>query len=232
MKKFLTLAFALVFTTGIAFGQSNTATIAQNGDDVTNLQQQSGSYADIEQVAGNNRVVGLSGAFTQQNSDLEVFQDVAYGGAGNVVRGEQLGNNNEAYITQHNASFTQLEQRGNRNYAKVQQYNGGPDAFIEQRGNRNFVQTLQTSGVNGSFMDVLQRGNDNTLKGLTGSRAEQVNGDQTLRLDQLGNNNTLEMLQDGLTSGSNHATVSQMGNGNITTLTQMGSSNNATVTQQ
>ena len=232
MKKFLTLAFALVFSTGITFAQSNTATVAQNGDDLTKLQQQSGSYADIEQVAGVNRVVGISGDFTQQNSDLEVFQDIAYGGAGNVVRGEQLGNRNEAYITQHNASFTQLEQRGNRNYAKVQQYNGGPDAFIEQRGDRNFVQTLQTSGVNGSFMDVLQRGNDNALTGISGPRAEQVNGDQTLRLDQVGNGNTLEILQDGLTSGSSIANVSQTGNGNLTTLTQMGGGNNAMVTQQ
>jgi hypothetical protein len=211
MKKLFTLAFALILTAGIAFGQNNTATIDQNGDDLVKLQQQSGSSADIEQVAGVNRVVGVSGDFTQQNSDLEVFQDHAYGGAGNVVRGEQ---------------------RGNRNYAKVQQYNGGPDAFIEQRGDRNRVQTLQTSGVSGSYMDVLQRGDRNTLKGVAGSRAEQVNGDQTLYLDQIGNGNTLELLQDGLTSGSNVATVSQLSNGNVTTLNQMGNGNNVVITQQ
>jgi hypothetical protein len=239
MRQFarVTLSFlaALLLTAGVAFGQNNSAAVTQNGsgsnaevdqtggssatieqtnDDLTLLDQSGGSSATIVQEAGQNAVVGLEegAAFTQEGgSVLQVTsQDVAFGGAGNTVRGTQRGSDNFADIDQHNASFTRLVQDGVGNEASLQQYLGNPqEILLNQEGNNNLVDVLQTGGQEGSFADIDQTGDQNVVDGLADarkgeisiegpdSRATQVNGDQILELTQTGNGSELYMRQSG-----------------------------------
>jgi hypothetical protein len=223
-KQLLSLAFVFVLMAGTAVAQNNTATIKQgedyqtgavvDGGDNVFLKQVGGSVATITQGRGGNDVTGVNGEFTQQGrSSLTVRQDYGFG-QGNDVRGEQLGSQHEATITQHNSGLARFEQRGHRNDLILQQYNGDRNRFTaDQNGNRNYIQFIQRGSVLGSNANILQRGNRNVVDGLrevssspfltglglTGldSRAEQQSGDQTLVLEQRGGHNHFYVSQDG-----------------------------------
>jgi hypothetical protein len=237
LKQLIIVAFALVFMAGAAFAQSNTTTLSQDGNDDARLKQVNGSTATITQAQGANVVRGISDPiFNQQGSDLTVTQ--AWG-ASNRLRGEQLGNNNTATVTQHNNSFAQVEQKGVRNEVSLQQYLAHEQRFyLEQKGDRNSVSFIQINGVNGSFADISQKGNRNVVDGLDAAttlgpspyqwKATQRWGDQTLNLIQKNDKNALYLFQGGSDDGSangNNAAHLEQKNGSYGEVLQIGDNN-------
>ena len=122
MKKLFTLAFALVFSTGIAFAQNNSSTIDQVGN---------GHAAMITQTG-------------DQNSS-ELTQDIATGPAQSNYDGHatvtQTGDRNTSKLTQftfyggHDATITQ--DIGNDNYSEIVTSNGGGSADVTLNGDEN-----------------------------------------------------------------------------------------------
>ncbi len=217
MKRILTLAIALVFTTGMAFAQANQATVTQtgNGSDAAITQTGQAQTSTVEQIGGNDNA-----ATVIQNAEASSY------GPG--------------------AQTSSILQNGSENQANVnmQQTGGGGKglntAVIEQIGDRNKVlsQSLNAPGSNsGQHAKAYQTGNDNT------ATQEIQNGyTQSMRVDQIGDlntsvqtvgggsYNTVEVYQDG-----NENQAAQTVNGNnwgyssaVAKIDQQGGGNNAT----
>ena len=222
MKKFLTLAFALVFSTGIAFGQTAT------------INQVDGSTADIQQtttkpgVSANHSVIGDWGpgvngssdpALDQvQGSQLEVTQIGFNTGQAQLLEAEQLNGTNEMYVQQEfGANEAKIIQKGDANLAKLEQRDGA-SAFISQDGDYNTVDGLRTNqlGVSNPGSGDTHAGNGNGL----GSALQSKNN--VLSLSQSGSYNTLRFAQIGgeyngirlEQSGGGTAEIFQDGDGN------------------
>lgn len=226
MRQFLritaTFTFMLVFTAGMAFGQ----TVATN--------QSGGSTADIEQtttktgVSADHKVIGDFGpgvngssdpAFDQvQGSQLEATQIGFNESAVQLLEGEQLNGTNEMYVQQEfGANEAKILQNGDGNLAKLEQRDGA-SAFISQQGDDNVVDGLRTNmlGVSNPGSGDTHAGNGNGL----GSAVQTKNN--VLTLYQRGNMNRLRFAQiDGEYNGirleqedGSKAEIFQDGDGN------------------
>jgi hypothetical protein len=247
-----TFALALVFTAGMAFGQSNTSTVDQTGDDHS---------ADVVQNGGNNTVdleqadTDLSDGVTN-NMEADVRQkfdgNEAYidqkGSEGLIGPGkstadaevDQVGNNNFLDLDQgpffgnHSADIDQL---GNNNTVRLRTSNGGGEANIYLDGNQNKLVRSNSSGQilsgeqvvqkNGSgrtqFIDVTVDGNANKIG------ADQQNGDgrDELTIDIVGSDNFVPTYQ-GAKNGDIDITVAD-GNNNFLKAIQTGNNSTATI---
>jgi hypothetical protein len=168
LKNTFTLAVALVFTAGMAFGQ------AQDGEDVT-IQQVNGNK-NFAEVRHNSFAPGAESFIRQKGSKNKAtaFIETTSGDEANVTDQDQIGDRNTASI---NAPFsgphtvTQY-QEGDDNTARagVGFQTGASDgslninADITQRqvGDRNFTR-LQGDGI-GSEVYQRQVGDDNTIR--------------------------------------------------------------------
>jgi hypothetical protein len=207
MKKLLTLAFAFVFMTGVAFAQDNDATVEQDGDDNGatveqtgasnaatilqgfNGQGQNGAEALIRQVGDDNSATIKQRAWGGRDNDHTVMQTGsdneasidAFNGA-NMGSITQTGDLNEGKIQHGAAKFGEavIEQNGDDNYARARQFSGdGNDATIKQ-GNAAYV----SSGNEG---DIRQEGDGNDASFVL-TRGD----DNDVAIDQLGDNNYSE----------------------------------------
>jgi hypothetical protein len=247
-----TFALALVFTAGMAFGQSNTSTVDQTGDDHS---------ADVVQNGGNNTVdleqadTDLSDGVTN-NMEADVRQkfdgNEAYidqkGSEGLIGPGkstadaevDQVGNNNFLDLDQgpffgnHSADIDQL---GNNNTVRLRTSNGGGEANVYFDGNQNKLVRSNSSGQilsgeqvvqkNGSgrtqFIDVTVDGNANKIG------ADQQNGDgrDELTIDIVGSDNFVPTYQ-GAKNGDIDITVAD-GNNNFLKAIQTGNNSTATI---
>jgi hypothetical protein len=229
MKKFLTLAFALVFMTGIAFAQNNTSTVTQstNNNDAYIDQVGSGIDATVVQTGGNGNYASID----QHNSpDFPTMES--------TVR--QIGGENTAtaVLSRKNSSgATSMQiQQGWRNTARINPgaglgSNEGSGSLIQKQfGNDNFAsmsggdsytaeqyqdghRNQATTSGNGKNGDVFQQqiGNDNLARtgGLRYSDSDQR---------QFGNNNT-SLLDDIDHDGPGESyTTYQNGNNNMARL--------------
>jgi hypothetical protein len=242
LKITFTLALALVFTAGMAFGQSNnTADITQNEDN---------NVADIEQIGDNNEsdITQTSAAGLSVGHDADVLQD----GDGNnsfvdqsmgtqftnqtfLTDIDQLGNGNDAVVEQAGdigfQSNATIFQDGNNNDAGVSTGNGGGSFAVTQIGDGNKVGGFpsvdgvaafrQEPGVSGPFsthnaLTVTQDGDQNEVFGF------QTVGENRATVDQFGDDNYLRLEQTNSVAAAapNRSTVTQDGFSNEATVIQ------------
>jgi hypothetical protein len=210
LKNTFTLAVALVFTAGMAFGQQHTADIEQSG----------GSTADIEQITQSQTVEGIDGgsqlrpngnALTQEfGSDLTVYQFTGASGnrPGNLLQAEQEDGTQSMTVWQSGVDHEALidQYGGSGNVAALEQGGSNADADIVQNGSGNVVdnafespRSRRVSGFqnrfkgskqgSGSVANVEQTGQGNQLY-------FQQSSDETLQLKQTGGSYA-EILQEG-----------------------------------
>lgn len=145
---------------------------------------------------------------TGVNNSATITQGFDGGGAsleGNISFVEQIGDNNDADVTQTNNGFggqhheSAIYQTGNTNDASVEQRNATGNAFVDQNGNGNIANVLESgnfdlphpaAGLAPYDAYVLQTGNNNTVNmGIYGDRsasaAIQV-GDNNIITQSLG----------------------------------------------
>lgn len=236
MKKLTTLVIALLFTAGIAFGQTtdidqignhNEATVEKAGP-VSNVD------ATISQIGDYNDAI-MKPRYGAFNVDMTIKQ--------------HNGNHNEAYlrVTTSSDNTYKIKQEGSRNNAtlKVEQNTDGAGsikqlagvagsgfnhaslfigdkyikAHIRQIGTRNDASVDINGGsgnVNGegSFVTITQRGVSNSAVNIN------VNSNTRLDIDQLGNNNLITSFTvDGSgVYGVSQQLVDLKQNGNMNTI--------------
>jgi hypothetical protein len=244
MKKLTTLLVIMLFSAGITIAQTSEAYIDQSGAGKSDvfLTQSSGAYANIMQSGASAtdnlvRGIGQLDAFSNASSlDIEQgsgFGTNAKGNEGNELRVMQFGSGHDLSLHQRNSGFAKVEQRGNNNSVSMSQFNDSHEADIYQSDRGNSVQFRQwKSGP--SYADIDQTGRFNSVTGIGGSgNGLQQFGPNELYLNQSGNNNTLELLQDGIdnTMPANVANVGQFTNGNLAQVSQTGGNNNVNLTQ-
>jgi hypothetical protein len=210
------------------FGGSE-AHVDQTGRDYVNLEQHSGSYADINQDYGKGQIVrGIDqkAAFQSGGAVLNVRQQGTLETGDNVRR---LGS--ELRIRQQGGVLgdvtADVKQRDGA-FAQVLQVNGfaaNHSATIRQDGNSKIF-LEQNASFSGATADLYQTGDGNLITGLDGgsSYAEQINGG-SLTVHQISPYGT------GAGAG-NVAKVYQNGPGNSADITQNGTGNVSTVSQQ
>jgi hypothetical protein len=206
MKQFLSLALALVLTTGLAFAQGSTATVTQTGDnaEATITQTGAGHTARIEQDA------------TASAADpSQVGTITQTGGSGNDAVLEQAGKGQRAYITQTgsdnnaslkqqnpgtndpNTSWSYIVQTGDRNTAEAELYRHNGYVRQTQAGDDNQAyvkQDVPSGGVQGyRSADQVQTGDRNyAMADMTGESLTN-----TLNQYQAGDDNRTEVLHFG-----------------------------------
>ena len=182
-------ALALVFTAGMAFGQDNTSTVDQVGDDHS---------ADVIQNGENNTV-----ELEQKDTN---FKDGVTNNMTADVR--QKFDGNEAYIDQKGNSGligpgkstadAEVDQVGNNNFLDLDQgpFFGKHSADIDQLGNNNTVRLRTSNG--GGEADVYFDGNQNRLTKatqggnlLSGEQLTQKNPGNDLDVTVVGDGNKL-----------------------------------------
>ncbi|NBC00298.1 MAG: hypothetical protein GVY15_05500 [Bacteroidetes bacterium] len=240
MKKLLTLAFAFVFMTGVAFAQSNDASTTQEVDDseITIDQVGSQNEADVSQILGNdNMLVNLD----QEGSSNDASVTQQYG-QWHEAQVSQAGSGNELTLLQDNTStLANVTQEGDNNEADIYQRNysfafgtyssrvdllqdgNGNDADIDMDGFRNFSDVSQIGDENQAF--VTQDGDDNSVlieQGVFGGASETV-ADFT----QEGDGNYFETKQ--VRSLNNSVTGTQVGDNNYYRASLRGSDNTVTM---
>lgn len=200
MKKLITLVFALFIAVGMSFGQDNTATTTQSGN--TN-------DIDIDQTI-------------TKMSNIDIIQD---------------GDGNRSDITQQYGQYHEalIEQVGDENRAFLTQDNTNTFANIYQEGDRNIMNaTLQRSrlfvgpGNVASSLDVDQIGNANVVR--VEMDAESPDGQSetnnaTIYQEGYRNRTVLSQYRPdfaGVSTNSNNADLSQVGNDNRTNASQDG----------
>jgi hypothetical protein len=232
MRKLLrttfTLAFALVFTAGLAFGQNNnSATIkqAQSGNQATSNQTGSGGTAFIDQKGVSNI------AQIDQAGNGNLARIVGQTGFGNTATSTQdaATRNSQVIIEQKGDGFTkpgvtaqQFGQSGSRINVLARRTGVGGDVDVTQQNGRNNLIDVDLFG-NSYVVDVDQvDGSDNkafvTQNNGTGLIAP-TNSEAKVR--QEGSRNTTRVTQDG----KGHKSVAT-NNGDGNTLVQKQSGTN------
>ncbi len=221
MKKLTTLLVAFLFTAGMAFAQSNEATIDQveDGNVADVVQQGLSNTTTIDQTSEAGFVAGeghLADVFQSgENNTATVEQDYLGSVANTLAHSafiEQLGDNNVADVLQTRnqlSNIADILQDGHRNYAGVQQQDG-------------------------AIFDAVQDGDDNRIEGITTDRAEQRTGNalpgsfNVMDFEQFGNNNLIQARQFDTAvggGGPNTMTIHQHGADNIAVASQRNPNN-------
>ncbi len=224
----VTFALALVFSAGMAFGQSNETTVDQVGDDHdANVTQQGGNNdADVTQLNNANQkfVEGLArdvlgggtilNEFTPSGNG-ENFLRLLQDGADNEADVQQAGELNEIFLDQSGGAFAEVDQGGTGNlldgFAGDAIQRMGSELNLSQDGNNNTLLLNQEGGINEA--NLLQVGNGFGV----------ISDGATAYIDQDGGGNVLE--------GIDETKALQSGNFELD-LTQTGSNNEAYIRQQ
>jgi hypothetical protein len=218
VKHLFTFAFALLFVTGVAFAQDNTATINQVAD---------GNFAKIiqtsDQIGQNSAIINQLGAgsngdaITIQTGDENTAEASANGRV--TIRQTQIGNLNNAFLGNGLTQRSQLMQyqEGNENMASVTISGPGTrfaNIYQEQVGDMN-SSTIDGLRGNSSYAFeayTVQTGDENSIVGTwDGGQKNSLYATQTgnlnmVTVDFLSNNNRTEVMQAG---GMNEAIVEQ-----------------------
>ena len=177
-------------------GSSHVATATQNGPN--------GSMdMIIRQIGGDNNAATVT-----QNRGQNHWADVLQQGSDNVLNllqdntstkaiVSQVGNNNEAYLTQINKVFAStsnltVTQDGDGNYAFYDAEGLGSvanNATIFQQFDDNYASVTQRFNIEGNNADLEQIGFDNRMT------VEQLSDFNTATLKQHGNYNTATVIQ-------------------------------------
>jgi hypothetical protein len=252
MKKLFTLAFALVFSTGIAFGQSNSSSVNQagNGNGATVNQAGSQNASVIDQFAqgtAGGQAVAATATITQTGADnMSLLDQSAFFGNSEATI-TQIGDQNNVYGTSSSNAFKQS--------------NGGGVADVYMEGDQNTLYSLRGEAQKNDNMfdlDILGSGNDVGMTQEFGDGTVNVTGDDNdVELRQLaganyqlsnyhtatikiggngstGNSNTVLVDQEKLTGGTggvnNGATVKVLrGDLNTVDVQQFGSDNRQSI---
>jgi len=237
MKKLTTLTIALFFTAGMAFAQSNDATVDQVGsDNDASISQvgsdndadvtQSGTHeASVTQIGVDNSATVLQqgpdteSSVTQTQIGNENSATALYLGRSNdwagrdgVISQIQTGDNNTAYAVGREGANLSQEQIGNDNHAQI----GDPTG---ESGNPNGIRRVMT-------VDQYQEGDHNTAYVEPGFRFIR---DGNISQSQIGDGNLAEAL--GLTNAA-RINQSQLGDDNISIVTEGNSNFHANTTQE
>jgi hypothetical protein len=235
LKITTTFALALVFSVGMAFGQSHDATVDQIGDD---------SEADIEQLGSDNEATVFQseelGVFGQVSGDANHLADILQDGSNNAADVDQRAEDTEALI----------EQTGSGNVLEADDY--GPGSVTQgQVGEDNSIDALQDGDNNVGRInqagrdfdaDLTQDGDNNeanlNMVGAAdlGSATDINNADFAENFEafvtQNGDGNFADVQQLAFDLASvNQATVDQTGDDNYVELSQGDGTNTATITQ-
>ena len=226
MKKLLTLTTALLFTAGMAFAQSNDASIDQFGDDHEATITQAGEMnsAFVEQTVRADRSGSDVGEATiTQSGDenyVNLLQRSFFGdseatitqvGSGNSVQGTSA---SSAFYQNHGLNILDVRMEGDDNtlYSlRGEAQKNTNTLLLDILGSENSVGLLQEFG----YGDISIEGSGNmiTLDQKSGSNATA----QSAYVDILGGDNMVDIYQRG---GSHTANVDIDGYSNTATITQ------------
>ena len=243
-------ALALVFTAGMAFGQSNSATVNQVGNSHSSdiHQDGNGNLTNLDQVDQN-----LNDGFTNAMS-ADVFQkfdgNEAYidqkgsnAGGGNPAFAsaevDQVGNNNflrlESGPFYFNSHEVDVDQLGNNNTVRLQGQNGGGEATVYMNGNRNKLVEATQGGLiasgnpfiqkNSQFLEVRVNGNGNVI----GGDQESGDGGDRLTVDIDGNDNFVPTSQVSGGTADRDIDIDVSGSSNFIQALQGEEGNTATI---
>ena len=231
MKKFFTLAFALVFSTGIAFAQNNSTTVTQSGDDSDAVISQNGS--SHEAIVNQNSGFGTGHiAEISQSNGSDNLSEVEQNQANAEAYVTQVGSDNESYTKQAGFNEMFVDQEGDGNV--LTGYDGGSVAY-QKNGTGVFASDK-------NVLDLDQVGDFNTA-----GVWQEHHGDATIQ--QYGSDNDGQIYQSGspnqalnqasitqgvsaYTSNFNAADIRQNGEGNTASFgLQMGDHNDVDIDQ-
>ncbi|MCA1807571.1 MAG: hypothetical protein LC687_06970 [Actinobacteria bacterium] len=227
MKKLTTLLVAMLFTAGMAFAQSNDATIDQVGDDHEAMIEQIGfsNMAYVDQTDG-------GGA-----SNGDAYADILQQGDENYVNLNQ-----RAFFGFPDESDATITQIGNRNRVEGTSatsafYQNQPGGVVEvyMEGDDNRLYSLRgeaQKNKNEFFLDII--GSDNTvgMEQEGGSGDVDIDGDlNTVTVSQLGNNTVFNTATVDILGNENGVSVTQTMDSNSAAVNVDGSFNSATITQ-
>jgi hypothetical protein len=215
MKKLITLTFALLFSAGIAFGQSS-ATTDQTGDN---------NQANITQKNGHN-----DASITQTNNSGQGQK----ASIGQIYQAGVTSGKNTASITQAGSNNKSIDLR---------QYGAGNVYTVTQKGTDNKITSLPDQGffffgqpVIPSYNAVIkmtQKGDQNIISGVN-----QLGNGNTFIINQIGDKNKASMgaqINSGSVADGNYMKIDQNGDGNNAGykygLYQIGQDNSLTLTQ-
>jgi hypothetical protein len=225
MKKLTTLLVAMLFTAGMAFAQSNDATIDQVGDDhestITQVGSLNGAY--VEQTADAGREGADVGTATIEQTGSEnsvnLRQRAFYGDAeADIV---QLGDRNRVEGAAPGNDFLQ-----NHGLNIIDVYMDGDDNVLYS------LRSESQKNTNELYLDIL--GNDNSvgMEQETGYGDISIDGNlNTVTLSQLGNNSAYNTAMVDILGNENGVSVTQTMDSNTAAVNVNGSFNSATVTQ-
>lgn len=184
---------------GVALAQ---AAMNQIGNDNEIILEQTGSNSATQLQMG---TLNWSRVVQDGDNNLALTDQRGYELQAHIV---QTGSQNQASVYQANldySSVAQIDQLGTANLVElVQQDGNGNYATLHQRGAGNVQQVDQTFYVNS--LDARSEGNDNLIEVVQ-------NGGGSAQLNQLGNGNRLDILQESPAYGSS-ARVTQDGDFN------------------
>jgi hypothetical protein len=214
MKKLIILTFALLFSAGIAFGQSS-ATTDQTGDNnQASITQDGKNDASITQT--NNSGQGQIASIDQ------------------VYRAGVTSGKNTAAITQSGSNNRSIDLR---------QYGAGNLYTVTQKGTDNRITSLPDQGLfvfgypilpsYNTTIEMTQKGDQNIISGVN-----QLGNGNTFIINQIGDNNKASMgaqVNLGTVADGNYMKIDQNGDGNNAGykfgLYQVGQNNSLTLTQ-
>jgi hypothetical protein len=238
LKNTFTLALALVFTAGMAFGQQ--VVNNQSGGSSADIQQTIPTvYANPHTVHGasarGSKPVNGSGldAFDQvQGSQLEATQTSGAGNHRSKLIGDQLDGTQEIYVQQaFGANFARIVQRnGTGNLVKLRQKGTGPvgaEARFSQTGDNNIITGLNGSNNQLDGGTTVWTGDTHTENGNGLYSASQKKNDLAVIRQRNGNNKARFAQEGGNALRINQfdgsvAEIYQNGSGNIVSKSQYG----------
>jgi len=234
MKKLLTLAFAFVFMTGVAFAQDNDASITQTGDDhdATIAQVGQMNEAFVDQTDGGGISTGNAVADIRQEGDQNLvnlrqvslfgqlfsdsFAEITQIGNGNSVHGQT---ENDAFLQSNVGGIVDVRMEGNDNtlYSLAGEAQKNGNVFeLDILGSENEVGLLQEFGE--GYVDILGSSNDVTLdQKAAGASWNNTALYNVAEVDIVGDANMVDISQR---STANTAGVDVTGNSNTATITQ------------
>jgi len=241
MKKLTTLIAAFLFTAGMAFAQSNEATIDQAGDDHEATIDQMGNMnkAFVDQTDGGGGSTGNAKADIKQSGDENFvnLRQVAFFGqlfGDSYANIEQLGNFNrvegqnagDAFLQSNVGGILDVTMVGDNNtlYSlRGEAQKNGNEFYLDISGNGNDVGLAQEFAF--GDVDITGSDNDVSLFQLAGADWDPALYNDA-KVSISGDLNTVDIDQRGL---SNYSNVDLMGNSNMSTITQTSNFNSASV---
>ena len=226
MKKLSTLLVALFFTAGMAFAQSNDASIDQVGDDHEATISQTGAMnsAFVEQTADAGREGSDVGEATVTQTGAENYVN---------LRQRNFFGNNEATITQLGDGN---RVQGTTASSAFYQNHGLNVIDVRMEGNDNTLYSLAgeaQKNVNTFLLDIL--GSDNSVGMFQhfgyGDVSIEGSSNSVVLYQRSGSNATAQSAHVDISGGDNMVDIYQNGESHTATVDIIGYSNTATISQ-